>query len=324
MNRPTFRARICALAFVVLLSPAWLFSQANGKLQIHFIDVGQGDGAVLISPLGEVVLLDQGRAAFGRCVRNAVDYVRSIGVQRIDYMITSHYHTDHIGCTTEFVNEFSFNGGVYDRGTAPSPPNTNAYIAYEGAVRPYRRTVQLGEPIVLDAGSKDPVTLTAVSVNADGLDADENGYSVSVTVSYGGFLAEIGGDLTGEDRPPAIDLETTVSTRVGPLLDVYKVHHHGSRYSTNWTWMENTRPTVSVISVGGNGYGHPTEDAVYRIWAYGGTQYWTERGNGVAPEPYGAIVGGNIVIETEAIPAGQTFTVTHAGGIDPYRVKGNE
>ena len=70
------------------------FGQANGKLQIHYIDVGQGDGAVLISPLGQVVLFDNG--VLNQC-QKPVAFLQALGITKIDYHIASHYHSDHIG-----------------------------------------------------------------------------------------------------------------------------------------------------------------------------------------------------------------------------------
>ena len=82
------------------ISSAFLFGQAdNGKLQIRFMDVGQGDGAILISPLGESVLFDNGQ-------KNDCDRPKSYlqrGLHTIDYQIASHYHADHIGCTAQVL-----------------------------------------------------------------------------------------------------------------------------------------------------------------------------------------------------------------------------
>lgn len=67
---------------------------SDGKLQLHFMDVGQGDGAVLISPGGEVVLFDDG--VRNHCDR-PVSYLQQLGITKVDYHIASHYHDDHIG-----------------------------------------------------------------------------------------------------------------------------------------------------------------------------------------------------------------------------------
>src|SRR5512139_4210340 len=91
---------LCAL---FLLTASAAFGQANGKLQIHYIDVGQGDAAVLISPNGETVLFDDGVAKY---CDMPVSYLQQLGVTKIDYHIASHYHDDHIGCASEVMRAF--------------------------------------------------------------------------------------------------------------------------------------------------------------------------------------------------------------------------
>jgi len=98
-NHPLRYSRVALLlAICGLLATLFAYGQANGKLQIHFMDVGQGDGAVLISPRGQVVLFDDGVA--NHCDR-PISYLQQLGVTKIDYHIASHYHSDHIGCAKE-------------------------------------------------------------------------------------------------------------------------------------------------------------------------------------------------------------------------------
>jgi len=78
-----------SLGFLAALQ---LWAQGNGNLQIHYIDVGQGDGALLITPSGKTVLFDSGAmVAPGRTAA----YLDGLGVKKIDYLVTSHYHSDH-------------------------------------------------------------------------------------------------------------------------------------------------------------------------------------------------------------------------------------
>ena len=107
---------LCAL----LCLPTVAFAQANGALQIHYMDVGQGDGAVLISPLGQVVLFDNG--VLNQCAK-PVGYLQALGVTKIDYHVASHYHSDHIGCTGQVLSAFPLQQFAYDRGgTAATRP----------------------------------------------------------------------------------------------------------------------------------------------------------------------------------------------------------
>lgn len=312
---PLGRAAILVLA---LLKATVAFGQDSRKLQIHFMDVGQGDGAVLISPAGEVVLFDHG--VRGHCER-VLSYLKGLALTKIDYLVSSHYHADHIGCTTEVLAAFRLANEAFDRGGTYT---TATYDSYVAAVGTHRATATSNMTLTLDATSQNPVQIRFVAVNADGLTTqDENSLSLVSVVSYGQFRAEISGDLTGTTVGAAVDVETQVGPKVGPV-DVYKVHHHCSRYSTNTNWLLETTPVVAIVSVGdGNTYGHPTPDCLDRLHTAATNSYWTGFGSGAAaPDPVFDVVAGNILIETTAAAVGQTFTVSYAGGFsDTYTVR---
>jgi hypothetical protein len=150
---------------------------------------------------------------------------------------------------------------------------------------------------------------------------NENDLSVAVLVSFDGFKEEIGGDLSGEKASDYQDIESPVAATVGPL-DVYKVHHHCSAYSTNDAWLKATQPTVAVISTGnGNDYHHPTADCLNRLHEVEPKKiYWTEKGNGVDPVAPVDVIGGDISIVVA--PKATTYTVSYGGGAtDTYSIK---
>jgi competence protein ComEC len=221
---------------VFLSATAALGQAANGNLQIHHIDMGQGDGAVLISPNGAVVLFDAGRdIAKRKDCSSEIGYLDQLGVKQIDFLFVSHYHYDHIDCIPEVLERFPLRGPAYDRGTDQVVPTTASYRNYVEAVGAKRKTGTLGQVVTLD-GVSNPVTITVLSLSGHSkagtvTTEDENDLSLSVLVSYGGFREEIGGDLSGEETKMYQDVETPVSKSVGPL-DVYKVHHHCSSHSS--------------------------------------------------------------------------------------------
>lgn len=243
--------RITPILAVLCFWTSSAFAQADGKLQIHFMDVGQGDGALLISPKGETVLFDDGRKY--DCDK-PVSYLQQLGVQQIDYHIASHYHLDHIGCTKEVFDEFPLKKTAYDRGDSYTGSH---YTAYVTAVGNHRKKATTSTVITLDANEPNPVRIKIVALNANGISTNnENDESVVAVVQFGNFSAEIGGDLSGFNTPTYKDIETSVGPKVGPV-DVYKVHHHGSDHSTNETWLQAIAPTVAVISVGVANNGYP-------------------------------------------------------------------
>jgi hypothetical protein len=267
------RRLLTTLAFFLFALPATVLGQANGKLQIHFMDVGQGDGAILISPNGETVLFDDG--VMKQCDK-PLAYLQQLGVTKIDYHITSHYHSDHIGCAAQ--------SSVSSR--CRKPPSTEAKAITQARMTPTRHK------------------------------------SLVAVVHFGQFDAEIGGDLSGIDTGDYKDIETSVAPHVGEI-EVYKVHHHGSRYSSNKAWLDTIKPIVAIISTGdGNTYGHPTLECLDRLHAANIKRiYWTEAGAGTDPDPTRDVVGGNIIVEVA--PARTTFTVTYKGtSTDTYAVHG--
>lgn len=287
--------------------------QQGAKLQLHFMDVGQGDGAVLISPGGEVVLFDDG--VRNHCDR-PVSYLQQLGITKIDYHIASHYHDDHIGCASEVFAEFPLQKMALDRGG--SYPGAT-YTAYVNAVGNKRQTATKGMTITLDQGSANPVTINIVALDGNGVKTtNENDLSVVAVVHYGQFDAELGGDLSGFDTNSYQDIESTV-TDIGQV-EVYKVNHHGSQYSSNDTWLGRLKPMVAVISaspnIGKSDYHHPTEECLERLHKAGIKKtYWTEQGTGAVAEPGLDVIGGNIKIEASTT----SFTVTYAGTqVDTY------
>lgn len=315
-------------AFLWLLSVLWasaVFGQAGtGKLQIHHIDMGQGDAAVLISPSGKTVLFDAGKdMANKKGCEVQTDYLEQLGVRQIDYIFVSHLHTDHIGCIPAVLARFPLITAVFDRGGAYE---SNYYKQYLAAVGPKRRAVHVGDAIDLDEGSRK-VTLRVVSENGafpgGNVPTDnENDLSVAVLVSFGGFREEIGGDLSGEHTSTYEDIESGVAPSVGSI-DVYKVHHHCSAYSSNGFWLKTTAPTIAVISTGdGNSYRHPTEGCLSRLHeAEISKVYWTEHGAGAEPR-VNDVIAGDIAIEVEPNPS--LYTVRYGigmGTVDTFAVR---
>jgi beta-lactamase superfamily II metal-dependent hydrolase len=287
------------LSFVAVCA----FAQANGKLQLHFIDVGQGMGALLISPAGETVLFDDGN------VKNCdkpVSYLQQLGLTKIDYHVTSHYHSDHIGCAPLVFQEFPLQKDAFDRG---SSYNTSVYTNYVTSVGTHRKTATKGQHVTLDAASGHPVTITFVTLNGNGVPTtNENDLSLVSLVAFDNFRAELGGDLSGQQSGDYADIETSVAPLVGQV-DVYEVHHHGSRYSSNTMWLGTIKPRIGIVSSGdGNDYHHPTAECLNRLHEAGIHTYWTETGNGVPPDPDYDLVGGNIIVEVG--PGAHEYTVT--------------
>ncbi len=299
-----------------LLSAALIFAyggtvaaQANGRLQLHYMDVGQGDGAVLISPRGEVMLFDSGDRH--ECEK-PIAYLESLGVQEIDYHLASHYHADHIGCAAKVFAQFPLRRKAFDRGQTYSSDSYRDYVAAAGAKR---SAVTKGQTITLDAGSANPVTVKIVALNGNGIATNnDDDLSVVALVSFGTFRASFSGDLSGEATSRYKDLETVVSAEIGHV-DVYKVHGHCSSHSSNITFLKAIKSQVGIISVGmANTNGYPAEDCLQRLHDSSVVTFWTSAGRGAQPDPqFDTVVNGSVVVE---VAPGATKYTVRAGPVN--------
>lgn len=304
--------RIAQLAALCLAIPTLAFTQANGQLQIHQLNIGQGDAALIISPLGETMLIDTGPTSASSCqsATGIITQLANLGLTRLDYHVASHYHADHIGCSDLVVNRWPVQIAAYDRGTT-SPPSTQTYTRYASAVSLKRQRVSVGQQIVLDAASANPVTFQVVAANGNGVSGslDENDRSVVLALSFGSFDAIFGGDL--ETRGEAV-LAPTVGQ-----MELYKAHHHGSSTSSTAAFIDAIRPKVSTMSMGSpNAFDHPTATALDNIHAHGTVVYWTTAGDGSAPGPMDVVANGRILAQVPV--GGASFTVTAAGATTTY------
>jgi beta-lactamase superfamily II metal-dependent hydrolase len=301
-----------ALAFA---APLPATAAGNGKLQIHHMKIGQGDGTLLISPNGQTALFDDG--VYTNCTY-IKSYLQGLGLTSVDYHFLSHYHADHLGCIDDLAAVgITVATAGYDRGLSYSSGTYTAYVTTLGAKR---TTITKNQTITLDAGSANPVNITCVDLNGAGVystsGSDENAKSAVYKVSYGAFDEVVGGDLTGSNGN---DVETTVGPEVGDV-EVYKVHHHGSRYSSNDNWLNAIAAEVGIIMCGdGNTYGHPTLEALTRMHNHGIHTYWTETGAGAAPDAAWDKVANNTV-SVEVDLATSSYRVFNGTFNDAYTI----
>ncbi|MDP6963142.1 MAG: MBL fold metallo-hydrolase [Planctomycetota bacterium] len=245
----------------------WFSATTASRLEIYFIDTGQSDATLIISPSGGTFLFDGGDNGDGSA--DVVPLLNSLGISQLDYVGASHYHADHVGGLDEIWNAGITATVCLDRGNN-NQPSTQSYNDYKNRYSSVRQTVTPGQIINLGSG----VTLTCIvvdgklsngaTVNTSGSSQQENSSSVGYRLDYGDFQMWMGGDLTGGGNGTT-DVESSVAPLVGDV-DVYQANHHGSRTSSNSNWINTLKPEFTVIPCGSsNPYGYPKQEVVDRV-----------------------------------------------------------
>ncbi|MFL5403261.1 MAG: DNA internalization-related competence protein ComEC/Rec2 [Gemmatimonadales bacterium] len=275
---------------------AWAPATDSGSgLTLHFLDVGQGDGAVLRTPAGRWMLIDAGprneRSDAGR--RVVIPYLVSQGVHQLAVAVVSHAHADHLGGVPSVLDRFHA-GLVIEPGDKVADPLYFEFLdelATESMPwHPGRR----GERFSLD--SVRFTILHPYQWPSWGEDLNED--SVVLLVEYGDFQAIFAGDA-------GFPAEAEMRSRTR-RVDVLKVGHHGSRWSTGDEWLDSLRPSAAVISVGTNTYGHPSPETLGRL-ARHRVQVWRTDQDGA------------VTVRTD----GRSMTIEARGHSQTYDVREN-
>lgn len=254
-------ALLCALA---LSSALWwpVVRPPGDRLEIHMIDVGQGDAIALRTPRWRWILVDAGDQWRETDVgeRIVAPYLRRRGGS-IAAFILSHPHADHIGGAASILRKLPV-AFVWDGGF-PQPSAVYDDVLSEAHRRRVTwRAARVGAPVEIDG-----VTLTVLSPDSAEIAnaPDANAASVVVMAEYRGVRVLLTGDA---ER----DVEGRLVKRLGAGLraDVLKVGHHGSSTSTTPQLLDAVQPRVALVSVGaGNRYGHPSPDVLRGLQARG-------------------------------------------------------
>jgi beta-lactamase superfamily II metal-dependent hydrolase len=252
-----FRVIRTVLLALTLLAPR-LAAQDSARVELIFLNVGQGDAVLVRGPESKVVLIDAGPRG-GR----VADQLAELGVDTIHLAVASHPHADHIGGMADVLRRFPVKAYL----DSETPHTSQTYLRLMALVeqtrardssyylRPTARTIHLG-----------PVQVRVLPPPDAGRSI--NNRSVGLLLQFGEFRALFPGDAELAELAWFATLDL-------PQVTVLKASHHGSWNGVSEAWLDAIRPRVVVISVGaGNGYGHPHPEAV-RYYERSATVYRT-------------------------------------------------
>ncbi|HWQ90021.1 MAG TPA: MBL fold metallo-hydrolase [Desulfitobacteriaceae bacterium] len=243
------------------------------KLKISYIDVGQADSTLIQIPNGRNVLIDAGNNDDSDKI---VTYLKEQGINKLDIVIGTHPHEDHIGALDTVIKTFTIGQIIMP----PKDSTTNTYRdVIEAIAGKGQKIVKAQSGLNLDLGSEVSAQLLAPNSS----DYEEiNNYSAVLKITYGktSFLFE-------GDAQSLSELEM-VKAGYDLKADVLRVGHHGSQTSCSDIFLAKVQPKYAVISVGReNSYGHPSQATLDKLYQYGVKVYRTDQSGTIISESDG-------------------------------------
>ena len=237
---------------------------ASGEnlLVAEFLDVDQADCELIYLPDGKILLIDAGNRGDGEEI---VSYLSQKGITKIDYLVATHPHADHIGGISDVIDSFEIGKIFAPKVANEDVPTTKTYKEFLSSVQSKGMKLTQAKPntILFEGADYKAECLAPNSSKYDEL----NDYSVVIRLSYGIHSFLFMGDAE------ALSESEMLNAGFNPDCDVLKVGHHGSHSSTSDAFLKAATPEYAVISCGtDNDYGHPHSETLEKLQNFKGVE----------------------------------------------------
>lgn len=235
----------------------------SADFQVHFIDVGQGD-AVLIRSDGYNILIDAGENDKGQTV---VSYLKKQGIQKLDMVIATHPHSDHIGGLDVVIDNLDVKQVLMPKLKKSVVPTTKTYRDFLSSIKNKGLTATVSKPGQIYTFGNGKLTVIGPVKDYD----DLNNTSLVARFDYGSKSIMLTGDME------RISEKDILSSGADVSADILKLGHHGSSTSNSDAFFKAVNPSFCVACCGeDNDYGHPHKETLARVKKYGVELYRTD------------------------------------------------
>ncbi|MFP4372426.1 MAG: MBL fold metallo-hydrolase [Halanaerobium sp.] len=237
------------------------FNTTAQNLKIHFLDVGQGDSILIEEAEGQKILVDGGDRS-DQITAGIINYLKDQNIKKLDYIISTHPHADHIGGLVDIIDSFEV-GTVLDSGKIHSSKTYEDYL-----IKIDQENIDFETPRKGDKLKIGRSTINFLHPEQELDQYDLNNSSLVFVLEFGEQKFLFTGDIENEIESKLLQENPKLK------VDLIKVPHHGSRSSSSAKWISNLKPEVAVIQVGAdNHYGHPAADVIELYQAEGARVY---------------------------------------------------
>ncbi|WP_101772697.1 ComEC/Rec2 family competence protein [Peptostreptococcus faecalis] len=248
------KKQLLVLCFIILqLFLSSCTSKGYDYLQVHVIDVGQGDSSLIITPSKKTILVDSGEEEY---FRNVMQVLKKNNVKKIDYLIATHFDGDHIGSMDKIIKNFQVEK-IY---TTPDKNfNTDFLEIVKESSLKNKKTI----PLISDDSLSIDKNISINILSPIRMTDDTNKNSICFLLSYKKHSLLFTGDIDS-------DVEKEILKKYNlPKCSFLKVSHHGSKTASSDIFISTIKPKIASISCEyKNRYGHPHENTLNTLKKY--------------------------------------------------------
>ncbi len=268
-----YKLKILVIFVILIIANVSIFNLFTKKLQIYFIDVGQGDCTLIKTLGGKNILIDGGGSEFGSFdvgKQILLPYLLDRGITKIDYLMISHFDSDHIGGLFYILENLKVENIIISKQGKISE-NFEKFIKIIKNKKTNLKIVKKGDLIKIDDLSYFEILFPEDNlINENTLNNNSivaKFISNNITMLFTGDIEKIAEERIGEIYKENFKLESTI----------LKVAHHGSKTSSLYEFLDLVNPKIAIIGVGeNNNFGHPNKEVLQRLVKYTNKIYRTD------------------------------------------------